>query len=162
MKKRNKRQMFPSKGTKILFIIYILLSFLLMLVTASVILQDLILKLSFGKFLFTKILTIDLIFPLFMTWTGYGFFLAWFWVKTEMKGLVFRISRIFDEISEGNSVKLTFRRKDPFHQVAKSFNHMIKVIAPPVDTRKKLEELAETLDDEKKSALNNILEEWPK
>jgi hypothetical protein len=96
-------------------------------------------------------------FLVFYIWTIYGYFLAYVYAITKINGIIFRMARIFDEVAEGREPELTFRKNDPFHPVAQSFNRMLDKIQARPPIREELQRIAEAPDDRLRAEINERL-----
>ncbi|EKD27260.1 MAG: hypothetical protein ACD_79C00781G0004 [uncultured bacterium] len=97
------------------------------------------------------------IFLVFFLWTLYGYFMAFTYASNKIQGIIFRMSSIFDLISSGEIHKMTFRKNDPFHDVAKSFNTMIQKIHENHEIKKDLLEISKNSDIKTKEKIEELI-----
>lgn len=129
MKKQDRRQIFYDNKTKLYFTAYIVLTLLFFLFVAG----NLFSRILYSFFSPNKIsdfivMNPKLLLTLAVIWTLYGYFIAYTYATSKIKGVIYRMKNIFDRNADKKNHKMTFRKSDPFNDVAKSFNLMIEKI----------------------------------
>lgn len=155
---RNRRKMFYDDRTKLIFGGYIVFTAIIALFLVVKLLTNIGYQMfspgyTGGIFTFNP----GMMFFIFVLWTIFGYFFAYAYAVDKIHGIIFRMGRLFERIADKEIMKLTFRKDDPFHPVADSFNKMLTKLCHKDELRKQLESIAQNVQGEPKKQLEKII-----
>ncbi len=157
----DRRKIFYDTKTKMLFTIFIFFTILMAIFMTGTLLGNLGFQFfTPGKtgeaFTFSN----ETIIVFIVLWSLYGYLIAYTYAYSKIQGIIFRMGRIFEKISEKQGIKLTFRRKDPFHAVSDSFHKMLDHVRQRPDLKKELQIIIREAKSPIKEKLEDLLKKF--
>ena len=157
-KMKNRRKIFYDDKTKLVFGGYIFFTFILALFLAVKLLANIGFQMfspGFSGPIFT--FKPGILVLIFILWTLFGYFFAYIYATDKIHGIVFRMGRFFDRISDKEITRLSFRADDPFKPVADSFNRMLDKMCHKASIKTELQTIALKAEDETKKRLEALI-----
>lgn len=157
----DRRKIFYDSKTKMLFTTFIFFTILMAIFMTGTLLANLGFQFfSPGKtgeiFTFGN----ETILVFIILWSLYGYLIAYTYAYSKVQGIIFRMGRIFERITEKQSVRLTFRRGDPFHSVSDSFHRMLDKVRQRPDLKKELQLIIRDAEAPTREKLENLLKKF--
>jgi len=156
---KDKRRIFYEQKIKLIFFGYIFLTFVLALLLFGNWLVELFVP-HYSQIFREHVMAFSPTpqFLVFYIWTIYGYFLAYIYAISKINGVVFRLARIFDQVKDGEIHAMSFRKNDPFHPVAESFNNMLNTLTLKPNVKNELIEITQAPDAEIRSRLEEFIQ----
>ena len=158
MNSKNQRKLFYEKKILILFSAYLLLTLVLILGLAGQLLTQISFSFASPGLTDSLVWNPKLLLVIFLIWSVYGYFFAYFYARQQIQGLVLRMGHIFEQVASGESKKLTFRKNDPFHAVSKSFDALVSQVHQAHHLKDKLKTIAHKADSTTKQKLEELIQ----
>lgn len=158
--KKIQRKVLSGQKIRAIFAVYILFTMALLIILNIAVFSNIFLNM-FSPSLVSGINSFNPVvwFLMMLVWVGYSFFFAYHYAVSKIQGMVTRMGKTFSRIAEGEIQRLSFRKNDPFHDVAANFNHMIKHMAHKRDLAEKLHKVVNLSQSEMKNQIKSLISE---
>ncbi len=159
MNPTSQRKLFYDKKILGLFSGYLLLTLILILGLTGQLLTQI--SFSVGSPGLSDSLTWNpkILLVIFLVWSVYGYFFAYFYARSQIQGLVIRMGHIFEQVAQGETRKLVFRKNDPFHAVSKSFDALVSKVQHAHQFKDKLKTIAHKAEPSTRHKLEELLQQ---